>query len=341
MAASAMAERETAERAPGSGVRPGRGRNRGRGAQPPRPQPPPLRMPPPPPPPPARPPQRDTRTVAITGASSGIGEAAAVEFGRRGASLALIARRRVELERVCRAAVAAGSPSAAAVPCDVSDGAAAAEACSRAAAELGGRIDVLVNNAGFAVYGRVADLSVADIEAQMATNYMGMVHCTKAALPLMLGRRSGHIVNVASVAASMGLPGIAPYCASKAAMLAFSEGLKHELSGTGVGITVVSPITVRTPFFDGPSFGGVGSPPGRPALSLSPEAVARAVVRASSSPRLEIVVPQVVRAAVWSKQTFPYLVGPVIGSAFSRMMERAERGREGGGGNRGGGKPAR
>ena len=270
------------------------------------------------------------RTVVITGASSGIGAAAAVEFGRRGAALALLARRRRELERACDRARRAGAAAAAAVECDVSDRASAEESCSRAERELGGRIDVLVNNAGFAVYGSVADLSVPDIEAQMSTNYLGMVYCTKRVLPAMIRRGSGHIVNVASVAASMGLPGIAPYCASKAAMLSFSEGLKHELAGTGVGVTVVSPIMVRTPFFDGPSFEGMPRPPGRSAPALSPEAVARAVVRASSSPRLEIIVPQIVRAAVWSKQTFPYLVGPVIGSAFSRTMKRAgPRGRHG------------
>ena len=70
----------------------------------------------------------------------------------------------------------------------------------------------------------------------------------------MLKKKSGHIVNIASVAASFGLPGIASYCASKFAMLGFSEGLKHELKDTGVGITVVSPIMVRTDFFDHSSF---------------------------------------------------------------------------------------
>ena len=175
------------------------------------------------------------------------------------------------------------------------------------------------------MYGRISNLSVPDIEAQMSTNYLGMVYCTKRVLPAMIRRGSGHVVNVASVAASMGLPGIAPYCASKAAMLSFSEGLKHELAGTGVGVTVVSPIMVRTPFFDGPSFEGMPKPSGRRLAALSPEAVARAVVRASSSPRLEIVVPQIARAAIWSKQTFPYLAGPAIGSAFSRALGRAER----------------
>ena len=109
-------------------------------------------------------------------------------------------------------------------------------------------IDILVNNAGFAIYGSVKELSIDEIESQMETNYFGMMYCIKNFLPSMLDKKSGHIVNVASVAASFGLPGIASYCASKFAMLGFSEGLKHELSGTGVGITVVSPIMVEQTF---------------------------------------------------------------------------------------------
>ncbi len=130
----------------------------------------------------------------------------------------------------------------------------------------------------------------------------------------MLEQGSGHIVNVASVAASFGIPAMAGYCASKFAMLGFSESLYHELKGTGVGITVVSPIMVRTNFF---SHGSVERMP-RYTAALSPETVARAVVRAASSPRLEIVTPQIVRAAIWFKQTLPYLVNPIVGEIFRR-----------------------
>ena len=89
------------------------------------------------------------------------------------------------------------------------------------------------------IYGSVSDLSIEEIESQMETNYFGMVYCVKNFLPLMLKKNTGHIVNVASLAASFGLPGIASYCASKFAMLGFSEGLKHELKETDVDVTVM------------------------------------------------------------------------------------------------------
>jgi hypothetical protein len=180
------------------------------------------------------------------------------------------------------------------------------------------RIDILVNNAGFAIYGKVSDLDIDEIESQMATNYFGMVYCIKNFLPKMLEQNSGHIVNVASVAASFGLPGIASYCASKFAMLGFSEGLQHELKGSGVRVTVVSPIMVRTNFFDHPSF---DSMPKRSPTSLSSENVAKAILKAANSSRLEIIVPSFMRGAVWAKHTFPYLINPIIGSSFKKQLE--------------------
>lgn len=134
----------------------------------------------------------------------------------------------------------------------------------------------------------------------------------------MLDKKSGHIVNVASVAASFGLPGIASYCASKFAMLGFSEGLKHELNGTGVGVTVVSPIMVRTDFFDHPSFEKM---PKYSPTSLSSKTVAKAILKAANSPRLEIIVPSVVRSAVWLKHTFPYFINPIIGKSFKKQLD--------------------
>jgi len=134
----------------------------------------------------------------------------------------------------------------------------------------------------------------------------------------MLEKKSGHIVNVASVAASFGLPGIASYCASKFAMLGFSEGLKHELSGTGVGITVVSPIMVKTSFFDHPSFEKM---PKYSPTSLNSKTVAKVIVKAANSSKFEIITPSIVRGAVWLKHTFPYFINPILGKSFKKQLD--------------------
>lgn len=256
------------------------------------------------------------KTIVITGASNGIGAASAVEFAKKGANLALVARTRKKLEELQSKLGKFGTRSIA-CECDVSQKSLVQKMATDVLDRFG-TIDVLVNNAGFAIYGKVSELTVEQIESQMATNYFGMVYCTKQFLPKMLEKNSGHIVNVASVAASFGLPGIAPYCASKFAMLGFSEGLRHELHGTRVGVTVVSPIMVRTNFFDDPSFAKMSkySP-----TSLSAQTVAKAVVSAATSSRLEIIVPPIVRGAVWAKHTIPFVINPIIGSAFRRQLE--------------------
>jgi uncharacterized protein len=182
-----------------------------------------------------------------------------------------------------------------------------------------GRVDVLVNNAGFAVFKSVKDLSVEEIESMTATNYYGMVYCTKAFLGSMLEKRSGHIVNVASLAASFGVAGLAPYCATKFAMLGFSESLHHELAGSGVRVTVVSPIAVRTNFFNNESFEGRAR--SYTGTALDPKSVSRAILAAATSPRLEITVPFYARGAIWFKHTLPYIVQPIVGAVSRRQMQ--------------------
>jgi uncharacterized protein len=260
------------------------------------------------------------KVVVITGASSGIGEASAIQFAKKGANVVLVGRRTEKLFELEKKLTKFNILTLICT-CDVSNKVQVKE-MSKQVLKKFGKIDILINNAGFAIYGNVFDLDIEQIESQMATNYFGMIYCTKNFLTKMIEQNSGHIINVASVAASFGLPGLASYCASKFAMLGFSEGLQHELRGTKVCITVVSPIMVRTNFFDHSSFESI---PKFSPTSLSAETVAKAILRAANSSRLEIIVPAVVRGAVWIKQTFPYLINPIIGRSFKKYLESKEK----------------
>jgi hypothetical protein len=256
------------------------------------------------------------KVVLITGASSGIGRETAIEFAKLGSNVILVARKIDKLEQVANE-LKKFNVTTFVCQCDVSKKDQVKE-MSKTVLEKFDSIDILINNAGFAIYGSVSSLSIDDIESQMETNYFGMVYCIKNFLPSMLKKKSGHIVNVASVAASFGLPGIASYCASKFAMLGFSEGLKHELKNTGIGITVVSPIMVRTNFFDHSSFEKM---PKYSPTSLDARTVAKAILKAANSSRLEIVVPSVVRGAIWMKSTFPFFINPILGKSFKKQLD--------------------
>ena len=129
------------------------------------------------------------KVIVITGASSGIGEAAAEQFAKKGANIVLVARRKDKLEEVEKK-LSKYSIKILVQVCDVSDKEQVKQ-MSETVIDTFSRIDILVNNAGFVIYGKVEELSIEDIESQMQTNYFGMINCTKYFLPYFLKQNSG------------------------------------------------------------------------------------------------------------------------------------------------------
>ncbi len=225
------------------------------------------------------------RTAAITGAGSGIGHALARELAGRGCRLELADRDGEALERVVAELGGVGAEI------DVAD-AGALEQWADQVADRGGA-DLLVNNAGISVYGTFASMSGDEVERLLRVNLLGVVHGCRAFLPQLVERR-GHLVNMASMAAWMGIPMQTTYAASKAAVRTFSAGLRVELAVRGVGVTCALPGTTGTRLM-----AGAGGPHRQVTdrmhrsmlrVGVSPERVARAVVRGVRRNRAEVHV---------------------------------------------------
>jgi short-subunit dehydrogenase len=181
----------------------------------------------------------------ITGASSGIGRALAEHLAPCGAKLGLIARRGEVLEALTRSLVGGGATAACAAA-DVTDPAGLAAAV-RALQSALGPCDVLVANAGIYRKSRVQDFDAAKAQAVIATNVQGTLNAIAAVLPDMIGRRSGHLAVVASIAALVALPAAGVYRASKAALVALADSLRVDLAPLGVRVTLIGPGFVDTP----------------------------------------------------------------------------------------------
>ena len=184
------------------------------------------------------------QVVAITGASSGIGEATALACARAGAAVALGARR---ADRIAALAERIGQEGgrAVALPTDVGEESQARAFVERAHSELG-RLDVLVNNAGVMLLGPIESAPTEEWRRMIHANVFGVLYCTHAALPLMRGQGSGHIVNVSSVAGRIARAGSGVYNLTKFGVGAFSEALRQETAGAGIRVTLVEPGAVTT-----------------------------------------------------------------------------------------------
>src|SRR5213595_3339861 len=183
-------------------------------------------------------------SVLITGTSSGIGMATALAFGRAGHKVAATMRNPHRAPELARIATQEKLPITISAM-DVDSDASVKEGIGRIVKE-GGPVDVLVNNAGIERIGSVEELPLAEFRAVMETNYFGAIRCIQAVLPAMRARRSGCIINVASVAGRIASSPMAPYTASKFALEALSETLAQEVKPFNIRVAIVEPGIIDT-----------------------------------------------------------------------------------------------
>ncbi|MDQ2856945.1 MAG: SDR family NAD(P)-dependent oxidoreductase [Acidobacteriota bacterium] len=189
------------------------------------------------------------KVVLITGASSGIGRGLALELGRRGARVGLLARRLDLLHQIV-AEIEAHGGKALALPVDVQDSDAVRAAADRLRSEFGS-VDVLIANAGIGATSDAGSLNAGDIARVMGVNVIGVANSVAAVAPEMASRRSGQLVVISSLAAYRGLPKSAAYCASKAAVSSMFESFRLDLKPRGVDVTIIHPGFIKTPLTDG------------------------------------------------------------------------------------------
>jgi 3-oxoacyl-[acyl-carrier protein] reductase len=227
-----------------------------------------------------------TTRVVVTGASRGIGRAIALAFAESGAEVGLLARSEEELNELALALPGEGHEAVAA---DVGD----REQLKGAIDEFG-RVDVVVANAGIAQYGPFRDMDLDLVERMTRINWLGTVNTVAAVLPGMLDRARGHIVIVSSGAGHRSFPWAAVYGATKSAQRGFAEALRHELSGTGVSLTLVYPGEVKSHLHDHDEANMPDWYHGKEKAAPA-EPLGRAIVQAVEQDKRAVYYPPIVR----------------------------------------------
>jgi short-subunit dehydrogenase len=252
--------------------------------------------------------------IIITGASSGIGEAAVKAFAQAGYRIVAAARR---LDRLQALAEECSREQNQILPvqtdvCEIDD----IENMVSAALDGFGQIDVLFNNAGIGRFGWLESLPVEDIEAQIRVNLLGLIYTSRTVLPHMIERREGIIINMASIASFVATPTYTLYSASKHAVRGFTEALRREVSIYGIRVCGIYPGAVVTEFAHHARAvrkTGLTTPP---ALRLNSEEVAAAVLGLARRPRRTLIMPWQMHAAIWANTLFPGLLDWLIERRF-------------------------
>lgn len=257
------------------------------------------------------------RVILITGASSGIGEQAALQLAARGAQVCLVARRREELLRV-QAAIEASGGCASIYAADLS-AEAEVDACAAAILAEHGKVDVLVNNAGRSIRRSIRQSLDRDHDFQrtMQINYFAPLRLGMRLLPQMIERGDGHVINVTSMAVQAATPGYAAYVASKSALEGYSRVLAAEMADRGVQVTLIRYPLVRTPMSE-----ATDAYRNAPLMDAADAAgwIVRAVDKRPA--RIGTVLGGAIEAA---NVLLPGITGRWTGRAFRMMGKRAAR----------------
>ncbi len=247
------------------------------------------------------------KVAVVTGASSGIGEATVLELAARGASVVAAARSVEKLEDLARRNAAAG---VLVVEADVADRE-SVEAMVGRTVENFGRLDVLVNNAGLGLSGRIAELRSEDLRYVFEVNTIGPLNCVQAALPRMgIG---GRIINVSSVVGKRAIPKVGGYCSTKFAQNALSDSLRVEVADRGISVSSVYPGTTRTSFRDNSRRTKNEKRGWRP-KGVTPEKVAKRIAAAAERGPRDVYVTASDRLFVAGVTLFPGLTDWVLRS---------------------------
>ena len=250
------------------------------------------------------------RVVAITGASAGIGAACASALATRGVSLVLCARRLDKLEELARSLRPAAAAGIEVLQADVTraDDMRSMVARARAAS---GRLDAVICNAGIGFHGAIDQTPDDTMQRLMDVNFMGTFHAIAAAMPVFRSQQAGHIVIVSSIVGRRGIGHSSAYSATKAAQVGLAEGLRAELHGTGIQVSVVIPVSTVTEFHDAMrrDFGHAVSGRG-PKQDAS--VVADAIVKCLERPRPEVYPHRLSRALVIANALAPGLTDRLV-----------------------------
>src|SRR5215510_8713083 len=249
------------------------------------------------------------KIVIVTGASSGIGEATAREFAKEGAKVVLAARRVDRLEALAKeiATMGAGAESLV-VQADLSK-LEDIQSLITKTLEKYGRIDVLVNNAGFGRLDWLENLDpVKDIQSQFDVNVMGVIQTTRQALPVMIKQRSGHIINMCSMAGLVATPTYTIYAACKHAVHGFTEALRREVKPWGIDVSMIYPGGVATEFASHAGIKRKTKATTPKALLLTADQVGSAVVQLVRHPRPMWILPWAWSFTVWMNRNLNWLV---------------------------------